>query len=76
MTPLFGAYIADTYLGRFNTISIAVFVALIGHIIMIVAAVPGVIEHSHGAVATFALALVIMGLGKSILYLGRFLVVM
>jgi POT family proton-dependent oligopeptide transporter len=57
-----GAYIADTYLGRFNTICIAVFVALLGHIILVVAAVPGVIEHTS-AVGAFAVALVVMGLG-------------
>jgi hypothetical protein len=49
-------------LGRFNTIAIAVFVALIGHIILIVAAVPGVINHSS-AVGAFAVALIVMGLG-------------
>lgn len=62
ITPLLGAYIADTYLGRFNTICIAVFIALIGHIILIVAAVPGVIEHSS-AVGAFVVALIVMGLG-------------
>lgn len=62
VTPLLGAYIADTYLGRFNTICVAVVIALIGHIILIVAAVPGVIEHSS-AVGAFAVALIVMGLG-------------
>ncbi|KAF8066511.1 peptide transporter PTR2A [Lyophyllum atratum] len=65
ITPLFGAYIADTYLGRFNTICIAVFIALIGHIILIVAAVPGVIEHSS-AVGAFVVALIVMGLGTGL----------
>ena len=62
MTPLLGAYIADTYWGRFKTICVAVFIALIGHIILIVSAVPGVIEHP-GAIGAFIIALIIMGLG-------------
>ncbi|KAF8920832.1 peptide transporter PTR2A [Mucidula mucida] len=65
VTPLLGAYIADTYLGRFNTICIAVFVTLIGHILLIVSAIPGVIERS-GAVGAFAVALIIMGLGTGL----------
>ncbi|KAJ8082330.1 hypothetical protein PM082_008183 [Marasmius tenuissimus] len=63
ITPLFGAYVADTYLGRFNTICVALFIALIGHILLIVAAVPGVIE-KPSAVAPFIVAMVTMGLGS------------
>ncbi|KAG6908190.1 hypothetical protein DXG01_005779 [Tephrocybe rancida] len=66
VTPLLGAYIADTYLGRFNTICIAVVIALVGHIILIVAAVPGVIENSSGALGAFIIALVVMGLGTGL----------
>lgn len=69
VTPLLGAYIADTYLGRFNTICIAVFVALIGHIILIIAAVPGVIEH-QSAIGAFIVALIVMGLGMQTFFFG------
>lgn len=62
VTPLLGAYIADTYWGRFNTICVAVGVALVGHAILIVSAVPGVIEHKS-AVGAFSVALIVMGLG-------------
>ncbi|KAF8872958.1 peptide transporter PTR2A [Infundibulicybe gibba] len=65
ITPLIGAWIADTYLGRFNTICIAVAVALLGHIILIISAVPGVIEQSS-AIGAFAVALVVMGLGTGL----------
>lgn len=64
VTPLLGAYIADTYWGRFNTICVAVGVALVGHAILIVSAVPGVIEHKS-AVGAFSVALIVMGLGAS-----------
>lgn len=63
ITPLFGAYIADTYWGRYKTICVAVFVTLIGHILLIVAAVPGVIEH-QSAIGAFVVALIVMGLGE------------
>ncbi|KAK1233745.1 hypothetical protein PQX77_003092 [Marasmius sp. AFHP31] len=63
ITPLFGAYVADTYLGRFNAICVALFIALIGHILLIVAAVPGVIE-KPSAVAPFIVAMITMGLGS------------
>ncbi|PPQ64967.1 hypothetical protein CVT24_008155 [Panaeolus cyanescens] len=65
VTPLIGAYIADTYLGRFKTICIAVFIALIGHIILIISAVPGVIE-GHGAIGAFIVAIIIMGFGTGL----------
>lgn len=63
--PLFGAYIADTKLGRYKTICWAVFIALIGHGFLIVSSVPGVIEHSNGAMACFTIALIVMGLGST-----------
>ncbi|KAL0572403.1 hypothetical protein V5O48_009564 [Marasmius crinis-equi] len=65
LTPLLGAYIADTYLGRFNTVCVAIFITLIGHILLIVCAVPGVIEYKS-AIAVFAIAMVVMGLGTGI----------
>ncbi|KAF7369698.1 putative peptide transporter ptr2 [Mycena venus] len=61
VTPLLGAYIADAHLGRYNTIIIAVLIALVGHIILIVSAVPGVIEKSNTALGVFLLAQIIMG---------------
>ncbi|KAJ7861980.1 POT family-domain-containing protein [Mycena olivaceomarginata] len=66
VTPLIGAYIADAHLGRYNTIIIAVFVALIGHIILIVSAVPGVIEKSQTALGVFLLAQIVMGFGTGL----------
>jgi len=64
VTPLFGAYIADAHWGRFKTICWAVAIALIGHIILIVSAVPGVIE-KKSAIGPFVIALIVMGFGSS-----------
>ncbi|KAF8621776.1 hypothetical protein AX15_007512 [Amanita polypyramis BW_CC] len=66
VTPLLGAYIADTYLGRYKTVCIAVLIALVGHIILIISAVPGVIEHSTNATAAFCIALIVTGFGTGL----------
>ncbi|KAF8870038.1 peptide transporter PTR2A [Infundibulicybe gibba] len=62
VVPLFGAWIADARLGRFNIICIALGVTLIGHILLIISAVPSVIGQS-GAIGAFSVALIVMGLG-------------
>ncbi|TFK82817.1 oligopeptide transporter [Polyporus arcularius HHB13444] len=61
--PLFGAYIADTRWGRYKTVCVSVAIALFGHVLLVISAVPGVIEHSHGSLACFLIAIIIMGLG-------------
>ena len=61
--PLFGAYIADTRWGRYKTVCISVAVTLFGHILLVICSIPGVIEHSKGALACFIIALIIKGLG-------------
>ncbi|KAF2459471.1 oligopeptide transporter [Lineolata rhizophorae] len=61
--PLVGAYIADEYLGRYNTIMVAIACALVGHVILIVSALPPVIQNPDGAIAAFSVGLVIMGMG-------------
>jgi POT family proton-dependent oligopeptide transporter len=61
--PLVGAYVADQYWGRFKTIQMSCFIAIIGHIILIISAIPPVIVHPNGAIACFAVGIVIMGVG-------------
>lgn len=63
ITPLFGAWIADGYLGRFNTILIAVAVGITGHTILTASAAPSVIQHPSTSIGVFSLGLVIFGLG-------------
>ncbi|KAL9122023.1 MAG: hypothetical protein Q9187_001415 [Circinaria calcarea] len=62
-TPLFGAYVADTYLGRYKTICISLGIAIIGHIILTVSAVPSVLANSSGALACFIIGLIVLGVG-------------
>lgn len=63
ITPFAGAYLADVHLGRFKTICLAVFIALVGHITLIFAAVPGIIEYPDTALPIFLVSLVVIGLG-------------
>ncbi|KAF8906911.1 peptide transporter PTR2A [Mucidula mucida] len=65
VTPLFGAYLADTRLGRFKAVCVGVAVALVGHVVLIVAAIPGVID-KKAAIAPFILGMIIMGAGTGL----------
>ncbi|KAJ4301371.1 hypothetical protein N0V90_003463 [Kalmusia sp. IMI 367209] len=61
-TPIIGAIIADEYLGRFNTIFIAIAFSIVGHILLIVSALPTVLA-SGKAIAPFILGVIILGFG-------------
>ncbi|OJJ08429.1 hypothetical protein ASPVEDRAFT_396350 [Aspergillus versicolor CBS 583.65] len=61
--PLAGAWVADQYLGRFRTIMFSIAAALVGHVTLIISAIPPVIANPNGAIACFAIGLVIMGVG-------------
>ncbi|KAJ3575009.1 hypothetical protein NP233_g1373 [Leucocoprinus birnbaumii] len=65
ITPLLGAYIADAHWGRYKTICWAVLITLIGHVLLIIAAVPGVIEH-QSAIGAFIVAIIVMGFGTGL----------
>jgi len=63
--PLLGAYMADQYWGRMRTIQVSIAIALAGHVILIISAIPAVIVHPNGAITAFAIGIVIMGVGVS-----------
>jgi POT family proton-dependent oligopeptide transporter len=63
ITPLGGAWIADEYWGRYKTIQYSNLIAVIGHIILIMSAIPQVIVKPKTAVAIFSIGLIIMGVG-------------
>ena len=65
LTPFLGAYIADTYWGRFKTASFGLFVALVGHLILIISAVLVTVD-KEGAIVAFVVALIITGLGTGL----------
>lgn len=61
--PLIGAYVADAHLGRYNTILLSIFIALVGHVLLVISAIPSVIVHPDGSLACFIIAIIIMGIG-------------
>jgi len=61
--PLFSAYVADTWLGRYKTVMWSIYIAIVGHVVLTVSAAPKVIERPHTAIGVFVLGLIIMGLG-------------
>ncbi|KAI8932552.1 hypothetical protein NX059_010727 [Plenodomus lindquistii] len=63
ITPLGGAWIADEYWGRYKTIQYSNLLAVIGHIVLIMSAIPAVIVKPKASIAVFAVGIVIMGLG-------------
>jgi POT family proton-dependent oligopeptide transporter len=62
-TPLFGAWIADSILGRYRTIGAALAIDIVGHLVLIVSGLPPVIRNPNGAMAAFALGILVMGVG-------------
>lgn len=62
VTPIAGAYVADTYWGRYKTVCVSVAIAMLGHIIMIISAIPGIIG-SNASVGLFILSLIVTGAG-------------
>ena len=63
LMPLLGAYIADTYLGRYKTIHIAIACALIGHVVLTASAAPSVLANNHSALGAFIVGLIVLGVG-------------
>ena len=63
ITPLLGAYLADVYVGRYYALCIGVALAMVGHILLVISAIPPVLDNSDGALACFIIAIIIMGLG-------------
>ncbi|KAL4766370.1 putative MFS peptide transporter [Aspergillus foveolatus] len=63
LMPILGAWIADEFLGRLRTIQMSIAFAMVGHILLIISALPPVIAHARGALTTFSIGLVIFGIG-------------
>ncbi|KAE8447034.1 hypothetical protein EG329_011169 [Mollisiaceae sp. DMI_Dod_QoI] len=63
--PIFGGWLADAHWGRFKTICIGVAICGIAHIIMIISAIPSIIQAGH-AIGPFALSLYLLAVGAAL----------
>ncbi|TVY32726.1 Peptide transporter [Lachnellula occidentalis] len=63
--PIFGGWLADSKLGQFNTICIGVAICGVAHIIMIVSAIPYILQAGH-AMGPFALSLYMLAVGAAL----------
>ncbi|MBE3049478.1 hypothetical protein IMZ48_44665 [Candidatus Bathyarchaeota archaeon] len=63
VTPLLGGYLADAHWGRYRTIHYAIAIATLGHVIIIVAAIPAVISNPGGSLGCFMVGLLFFGAG-------------
>lgn len=61
--PLLGAWVADSYLGRFKTIQWSILIALIGHLLLTISALPSVLTEGR-ALGCFIVAIIVMGIGR------------
>ncbi|MDI5899652.1 hypothetical protein QLS81_16555, partial [Flavobacterium sp. XS2P67] len=62
LTPLYGGYISDKKLGRMKTIWYGVWIGAISHIILIIAAIPSVIQEGH-ALAPTVISIICLAFG-------------
>ncbi|KAK7191771.1 POT family protein [Paraphaeosphaeria sporulosa] len=62
VTPIFGAIIADQYLGKYNTILIFCFVYIAGLLILTITSIPSVLNQGAG-LGGFVTAIIVIGLG-------------
>ncbi|KAM4066171.1 POT family protein [Hirsutella rhossiliensis] len=63
LMPLVGAWIADARMGRFWTLHLAIGVSTIAHVILVVAASPGVLANNKGSFACFIIGLLTLCVG-------------
>ncbi|KAJ7877799.1 MFS peptide transporter [Mycena leptocephala] len=71
VVPIFGGWIADTRLGRYQTIIFGILVGFVGHAIMTGGAAPSVLKAGKG-VAPFHIGYWILAIGTAFLFPSRF----
>ncbi|EXJ84097.1 hypothetical protein A1O3_04764 [Capronia epimyces CBS 606.96] len=64
--PILGGLVADVKLGRFKTICLGVGIGVIGHILLVIAALPTVIRSGH-ALAPFEISILIITLATGLI---------
>lgn len=61
--PLFSAWVADEYWGRYKTICWSIGFAILGHIILVISAIPPIITNTSACFGVFMLGVIVMGFG-------------
>lgn len=65
MIPIPGGWLADAKLGRFKTILLGVLICGVSHVIMIVGAIPSVLQAGNG-MAPFMISLILLAIGAGL----------
>ncbi|TVY87383.1 Peptide transporter [Lachnellula willkommii] len=63
--PMFGGWLADAKWGRFRTICVGVAICGLGHVIMVIAALPSVLQAGN-AYAPFMISVYILAIGSAL----------
>jgi dipeptide/tripeptide permease len=66
--PIFGAWLADTRLGRFKAVALGVFICGIAHVVLIIGAIPSILQAGRG-MAPFLIAFFVLAFGAGKLFL-------
>jgi POT family proton-dependent oligopeptide transporter len=62
VTPIFGAIVADQYLGKYNTILIFSFIYIAGLLILVTTSIPSALQQGAG-LGGFIAAIIVIGIG-------------
>ncbi|KAF8861613.1 PTR2-domain-containing protein [Acephala macrosclerotiorum] len=64
-TPIFGGWLADVKLGRYKVICLGVLICGIGHVVLVVGAIPKVLQAGNG-MAPFVIGLLTLAIGAGL----------
>ncbi|KAH6682193.1 peptide transporter PTR2-A [Plectosphaerella plurivora] len=66
LVPLFGAWLADAKYGRYKVIHMAIVVAVVAHVILVVASIPQVIVKPNSSFGAFIVGLILLCTGTGL----------
>ncbi|TVY75557.1 Peptide transporter PTR2, partial [Lachnellula suecica] len=65
VVPLYGAWLADTRLGRYKVIAIGVFLCGVAHVILVISGIPSILQAGRG-IAPFMVGFFILAFGAGL----------
>ena len=60
--PIYGGIVADTQWGRFKTICVGTAVGAVAHVLLVIPAIPSIIDKPNGALGAFIISILILAL--------------